>query len=316
MKKYLVILLILFVVQKSFSQTEATDADTTISNNKSSFVGTDTVWRTSGAFGINFTNVGLNNWAGGGQNALSFTGVFLGTNEYHKKRVHWSNLLDIAYGFQRLGSKSAPFRKSDDRIYVQTKLAYEQTQKLRYAFLLDFRSQFSEGFNYYDNIQKDSSVKISNFLAPAYITASLGLEYLPFKSTSIMFSPVSAKYTVVNDAELSAQGAYGVAPGQVIRKEYGISLMVKYKADIMKNVTFASQLYLFDNYNNLNVDVFWDCFLYLKVNKFLTTTFTTNLIYDDDINITRDNGTVGPAIQFKNVLAVGITYRINGYGVR
>ncbi|MGN6647292.1 MAG: DUF3078 domain-containing protein [Cytophaga sp.] len=279
-------------------------------------LGKDTVWRSSIAFGINFSNVGLNNWAGGGQNAMSFVGVSVGTVEYHKNKVHWNNFLDVAYGFQRLGSKSAPFRKSDDRIYFQTKFAYEQTSKLRYAALADFRSQFAQGFNYYDNIKKDSAVKISDFLAPAYITASLGLEYLPFKSTSIIFSPVSAKYTIVNDAALSDSGAYGVARGQRIRKEYGVSMMVKYKADIVKNVTFATQLYLFDNYNNFNVDVFWDCFLYLKVNKYLTTTFTTNLIYDDDINIKRDNGTVGPAVQFKNVLAVGLVYKLNGYGVR
>jgi len=312
MKKCLLIVLILTASQHVFGQMDsvAVAADT-IKPKK----GIDTLWRSSAAFGINFTNVGLNNWSGGGQNALSFTGVFVGSVAYHKNKVHWNNFLDLAYGLTRLGN-STPYRKSDDRMYFQTKFAYEQTSKLRYAALADFRSQFAEGFNYYDKVKPDSSVKISNFLAPAYVTASLGIEYLPFKSTSIIFSPLSAKYTIVDDAELSAQGAYGVAKGQRLRKEYGVSLMLKYKADIMKNVTFATQLYLFDNYKNVNVDVFWDCFLYLKVNKYLTTTFTTNLIYDDDIDITRDNGTVGPATQFKNVLAVGLVYKLNGYGVR
>jgi hypothetical protein len=313
MKKYLLMVLIAIASQHVFAQVDsvAVVADT-VKIDK----GKDTLWRSSIAFGINFTNVGLNNWAGGGQNALSFTGVVVGSIEYHKDRVHWSNLLDVAYGFQRLGKKESPFRKSDDRMYFQTKFAYEQTKKLRYAALVDFRSQFAEGFNYYDNVQLDSSVKISDFLAPAYITASIGLEYLPFKSTSMIFSPVSAKYTIVNDQALSDSGAYGVERGQRIRKEYGVSFMLKYKAEIMKNVSFATQLYLFDNYKNFNVDVFWDCFLYLKVNKYLTTTFTTNLIYDDDINITRDNGSVGPAIQFKNVLAVGLVYKLNGYGIK
>ena len=313
MKKFLLSIIVLAYSQIAFAQLDSVAAAAQIVKTK---FGTDTLWRSSAAFGINFTNVGLNNWAGGGQNALSFTGVFVGTVAYHKDKVHWNNFLDLAYGFTRLGKNSAPYRKSDDRIYFQTKFAYEHNSKLRYAALADFRSQFAQGYNYYDNIKPDSSVKISNFLAPAYVTASLGLEYLPFKSTSIIFSPVSAKYTIVDDEELSAQGAFGVAKGQKLRKEYGVSLMAKYKADIMKNVTFATQLYLFDNYNNFNVDVFWDCFLYLKVNKFLTTTFTTNLIYDDDVNITRDNGTVGPAVQFKNVLAVGIVYKLNGYGVR
>lgn len=313
MKKYLLIALILGASQHVFGQMDsvAVAADTIKPK-----IGLDTLWRSSAAFGINFTNVGLNNWSGGGQNAFSLTSVFVGSIAYDKNKVHWNNFLDLAYGVTRIGRNSAPYRKSDDRIYFQTKFAYEQNSKLRYAALADFRSQFAEGYNYYDNVKPDSSLKISNFLAPAYVTVSLGLEYLPFKNASIIFSPLAAKYTIVNDAELSAQGAFGVAEGQRIRKEYGVSLMAKYKVDIMKNVSFATQLYLFDNYKNLNVDVFWDCFLYLKVNKYLTTTFTTNLIYDDDINITRDNGSVGPATQFKNVLAVGIVYKLNGYGVR
>jgi hypothetical protein len=313
MKKFLFSILIFSLAQISYAQMDsiAVAADT-VKTKK----GVDTLWRSSIAFGINFSNVGLNNWAGGGQNALSFVGVVVGSIAYDKDRVHWNNYLDLAYGFQRLGKNDAPFRKSDDRMYFQTKFGYEQTKKLRYTVLADFRSQFAEGFNYYDNIKRDSAVKISNFLAPAYITASIGLEYLPFKSLSMIFSPVSAKYTVVNDRQLSDSGAYGVTRGQTLRKEYGVSFMLKYKADIMKNVTFSTQLYLFDNYKNLNVDVFWDCFLYLKVNKYLTTTFTTNLIYDDDIRITRDNGSVGPAIQFKNVLAVGLVYKLNGYGVK
>ncbi|WP_018344063.1 DUF3078 domain-containing protein [Cytophaga aurantiaca] len=313
MKKYLLGVCILIASHQAFAQVDSIASAAQMVKTKK---GTDTLWRNTIAFGINFSNVGLNNWAGGGQNAMSFVGVVVGTVAYHKDRVHWNNFLDLAYGFQRLGNKSAPFRKSDDRIYFQTKFAYEQTKKLRYAALADFRSQFAQGFNYYDNVKKDSSVKISDFLAPAYIKASIGLEYLPFKSTSIIFSPVAAKYTIVNDQALSDSGAYGVKRGQTLRKEYGVSFMLKYKADIFKNVTFATQLYLFDNYNNFNVDVFWDCFLYLKVNKFLTTTFTTSLIYDDDINITRDNGSVGPAVQFKNVLAVGLVYKLNGYGIK
>jgi hypothetical protein len=313
MKKYLLSVLILISSYHGFAQISNIAAAADMVNADK---GKDTLWRSSIAFGINFSNVGLNNWAGGGQNAMSFVGVVVGSIGYDKKRVHWNNYLDVAYGFQRLGNKTAPYRKTDDRMYVQTKFAYEHTKKIRYAALVDFRSQFAQGFIYYDNIKSDSSVKISNFLAPAYITASLGLEYLPFKSTSIIFSPVSAKYTIVDDTELSAKGAYGVTPGKKLRKEYGVSMMIKYKADIFKNVSFATQLYLFDNYNNVNVDVFWDCFLYLKVNKYLTTTFATNLIYDDDIKIARDNGSVGPAIQFKNVLAVGLDYKLNGYGVR
>ena len=277
---------------------------------------TDTVWRRGVAFGVNYTNVGLSNWAGGGQNAMSLTGLFVGTLDYKKTNWEWHNIMDLAYGFQRLGSSTAPFRKSDDRMYFQSKVSYSTNPKIKYTALTEFRSQFTEGFRYYDDVKRDSSVLISNIFAPAYLTIALGIDYQPAKNLSIFVSPLTAKYTFVQDKTLSDAGAYGVTPGKTLRGEYGASILAKYKIDIMKNVSFSTQLYLFNNYNNVNVDVFWDNFFYLKVNRFLTTTFSTNLIYDDDINVLRDNGTVGPSIQFKNVLAVGLVFKLNGYGIR
>ena len=272
----------------------------------------DTVWRQGASFGLNFTNVGLNNWSAGGQSMIAFTGIFSGNLDYAKKKFEWHNSLDIAYGFQRLGNKSAPYRKSDDRIYFQTKASFVHNSKLHVTALADFRSQFSQGYIYYT----DSSKLISNFLAPAYITGSLGLEYLPFKGMSILASPVALRYTIVDDKYLSSIGAFGITPGQTLRKEYGTSLMIKYKVDVVKNVTYSTQLYLFDKYKNINVDVYWDNYIYMKVNSFLTTTFSTNLIYDNSIQVHRDNGTVGPAIQFKRVLSVGIVYKLSGVGLR
>jgi hypothetical protein len=312
MKRYILACLLCISSQLVFAQPSDSLANVTkiIQSPK------DTIWTRSATFGLNFNNVSLNNWSGGGQSALSFTAIVLGNLNYHKERVHWSNFIDLAYGVQRVGKSSVPFKKTEDRIYFQTKFAYEHTKKIRYAALADFRSQFADGYTYYDDLPIDSAKKISNFLAPAFVTVSLGIEYVPFKSTSLLFSPVSAKYTIVNNTRLSNLGAYGVTQGSKFREEYGMSFTFRYKAEVVKNVTFATQLFLFDNYKNTNVDVFWDCFLFLKVNKYLTTTFTTNLIYDDDFDVVRDNGTVGPAIQFKSVLAIGLIYKLSGYGVR
>jgi hypothetical protein len=48
----------------------------------------------------------------------------------------------------------------------------------------------------------------------------------------------------------------------------------------------------------------------MKVNKYINVSLSTNLIYDQDIQITRKDETVGPAVQFKEVLAVGFSYTI------
>ena len=50
----------------------------------------------------------------------------------------------------------------------------------------------------------------------------------------------------------------------------------------------------------------------MKINKYLTATLTTHLIYDDDIIISREvDGKIkeGPTTQFKEVFGVGFSYK-------
>jgi hypothetical protein len=74
---------------------------------------------------------------------------------------------------------------------------------------------------------------------------------------------------------------------------------------------------LFSNYQNnpQNIDVSWETIIGLKVNRFITTTITTHLIYDDDIDIgvdRNDDGVIdgsGPRTQFKEVIGVGLNVK-------
>jgi hypothetical protein len=61
--------------------------------------------------------------------------------------------------------------------------------------------------------------------------------------------------------------------------------------------------------------VSWETIIALKVNKFITTTITSHLVYDDDITIavdTNDDGIIdesGPRTQFKEVIGVGLNVK-------
>jgi hypothetical protein len=56
----------------------------------------------------------------------------------------------------------------------------------------------------------------------------------------------------------------------------------------------------------------WENTLFLKVNKYLSTTIGTMLIYDDNISATDNNGqSIGPRVQFKEVLSVGFAYKFS-----
>ena len=131
-----------------------------------------------------------------------------------------------------------------------------------------------------------------------------------------MFSPFTGKTTFVYDFTLSQAGAFGVTPGENVRNEFGAFVKMLYTDEIMKNVTFKGRLELFSNYfnNPQNIDINAEALFDFKINKWLSASWSSTLIYDDDIKIQRTNedgtdlGTPVALAQIKNILSIGLRY--------
>lgn len=267
-------------------------------------------WTTGGITNINFSQTALSNWAAGGQNSIAANGLVSLFAKYKKGKSTWDNTLDVGYGVVK--QEGLDLQKSDDRIEFTSKYGQFAFTNWFYSALLNFRTQMAPGYKY-----PDDSTKISDLLAPAYITLALGMDYKPNDNLTLLFAPLTGKITIVNDDTLSAAGAFGVEPGEIVRYEFGASFTGAYKITVMKNVDFQTKLNLFSNYieNPENIDVNWETLIAMKINKFLTASITTNLIYDDDIDISVDNNddgvidAIGPRTQFKEVLAVGVSFK-------
>lgn len=269
-------------------------------------------WNKGGTVNLNFSQVALSNWAGGGQNTITGNGLVSLFANYKKGKTAWDNSLDLAYGLTSLDNSD--FFKSDDRIELNSKYGRQlkEGSKWYYGALLNFRSQFADGFA----TPGDTNV-ISKFMAPGYLTFALGFDYKPNDVFTLFISPLSTKTTFVLDNKLSAIGAYGVDTNAKVRFELGGLLQAKYQKDIMENVNLKTQLTLFSNYldNPQNVDVFWETLLSMKVNKYITASISATLIYDHDVDIAvdRDNDGIkegtGPRLQFKQALNVGFAYK-------
>lgn len=300
MKNTLLLALILSLVNLTYSQTDSTNTtkkDTTY-------------WTKGGSFNLNFTRVSLNNWAGGGDNSLSLASMLKLFANYKKEKHAWDNSLDIAYGVAKIGENS--FRKSDDQLIFLSKYGYKIKENINFSALVDFRSQVAPGYTYSNDptdANKEISTKISSFLAPAYIIKSIGIEYKKGEFFAVV-SPLTGKTTIVNDEELSSFGAFGVEPGENLRFELGALLKAGYKTSLMKNVDFSTNVTFFSAYDRAeHIDVTWETTTQFKINDYLSTTFTTQLLYDDDIDILRSDDTVGPAVQYKDVLNIGLLYK-------
>lgn len=272
----------------------------------------DPVWKKSGTLNFSFANVGLSNWAAGGQNSISI-GTILDLKAIRTgEKSIWENDLRIQYGMARVGENDKNlFKKTDDAFIFTSKYGYKlKNTKWNFTQIVDFRSQMVGGYLYNRDslgVEQEADL-ISKFLAPGYLLLATGIEYKT-KHFSISYAPLTAKFTFVTDDALSAIGAFGVEKGKKSRSELGSSLMNTFEFEPMENVKFKSSLTLFANYQTLSqIDVAWETLLVFKVNKYLTTSFGTHLIYDHDILIAQEDGTSKRAIQFKNVLNINVGF--------
>jgi hypothetical protein len=306
MKKILSIIIFVVISLSAYCQT--TEAEEKL---KTLPADTVTGWNYGGTIATALSQVSLTNWASGGQNSISVNGMLSLFARYKKGNMLWENYLDLAYGTVKQG-KDSDWLKSDDKIDLTSKYGQKASAHWYYAGLVNIKSQMTPGYNY-----PNTTNKISDFLAPAYLLGAIGMDYKPSDSFTAFLSPLTAKVTIVNDQVLANAGAFGVDPGKKSRSEFGGYTRFFFKYEIMKNVNLQTKLDLFSNYlhNPQNIDISWETLISMKVNKYISATITTHLIYDDDIDIVVEKDAfgnptkVGPRIQFKEVLGIGFSYK-------
>lgn len=265
------------------------------------------IWETGGIFNLNFGQGSQSNWAAGGDDFSLSIASYLGFYAFYKKdKYSWDNTIDLNYGL--VNTTSLGTRKNDDRIDFLSKVGYALNPKLNVAGLLNFHSQFSKGYNYNNDGTKDL---LSNFLAPGYVLLSLGLDSKPAEGLSIFVSPITSRWTIVNDDTLSAKGAYGVTPGKKVKNEIGAFASITYIKNLSKVIAYNGRLDLFSNYvhNPQNVDVMMNNMFTAKLSKVLTASLGLNLIYDDDVKLFGPNHN-SPALQLKSLIAVGLSVKL------
>ncbi|NLA25026.1 MAG: DUF3078 domain-containing protein [Bacteroidales bacterium] len=267
-------------------------------------------WKRGGIFNLSFSQLTLHNWVAGGQNSITGTSFLNLYANYKGENYTWDNTLDIGYGLIKQGKEG--FIKSDDKFEVSSKYGQYAFKHWYYSGLIDFKTQFAPG---YRNV--NDSIKISDFLSPAVTNIALGMDFKPNDNLSVLISPLTGKFTLVLDENLSNAGAYGLEPGKTLRSELGAYVKILYKADILTNVSFHTKLDLFSNYLHKpqNIDINWENLIALKINDYLSASILFHLIYDDDILIGIDTDNDGeidkysPKVQLKELFGLGLMFK-------
>jgi hypothetical protein len=283
-------------------------------------------WKKGGFGAVNFNAVGLNNWAAGGVQAISVTGLGNLFANYKFENLTWENNLDVAYGVVK--NQNEDLRKNEDKIDLLSKVGSRATDKLNYAALVNFKSQFAEGFDF--NSENEDRPVISRFLAPAFILASAGMDYKVNEHLAVYLSPATGKFTIVNDPAIANQNIYiplvldangNPFYSNSFRSEFGALMNIFYQQDLTKKINLRSKLDLFNNFtdinraNRKNIDVNWETNLGMKISEYIGVSLFTHFIYDNDIDIALDFDTdgnptrFGPRLQQKVVFGLGASYK-------
>lgn len=286
-------------------------------------IGFDTTnmgWKTGGMFNLTFSQLSLTNWATGGENSYSGNILLNLFAKYNKKYLSLENYFDFGYGLMK--QSSSKYRKTDDKIDFSSKLGYMLQKKSFFTVLLNFKTQTMPGYNY-----PNDTVKISDFLSPAYLVFASGFDYKT-DVFSLFIAPITSKITIVNSPYLANLGSFGVDAAQydnngtLIKKgkhsrvEYGGYIKSMFTFKHKEFITMSSKIELFSNYfkNPENIDIYWENLINIKLSKYLAFSLNTIMIYDDDIDITiKDkSGAItgkGPRLQFKEVVGIGFSYK-------
>lgn len=290
------IVVVFFVLFGQNIQAQQNAADTVVSEIR--------YWDTKGSIALNFSQVSLSNWAGGGESSISISSLVNLNATYSKGKSIWENRLDVAYGLIRQGETPPnDFRKTDDLLNVLTRYNYRIKEEFYITALADYRTQMAEGFDFKaDENGVIVRQKISDFMAPGFLVASLGATYKKPNYYSVTLSPFTGKFTFVLNDSLSAAGAFGLEPGERMRSEAGAALNSTFQRTLYTNIDFQTSLNLFAGYKTFShVDVNWEGVLFMKVNKYIKSSVSAQLIYDHDII---------QKTQWRNVINVGFVLDI------
>jgi hypothetical protein len=270
-------------------------------------------WKKKLVFNLNLNQAAFSsNWTGGGINSIGLNSLFNYKANYAKNKTSWDNEIGLIYGF--VNNSGQGYRKTLDRIFLDTKVGYKFSQKWDLFSSLNFISQFSKGFKYENDINGvEQELLISDFMAPAFVTMALGVEYHPVDYFKVRISPFAPRVTVLNDnngrfAAVDSIAPYGVEVGEDIRFEWlAFQLTADFDKEIAKNINLKWRYLLFANYETLEaktIDHRLDLMITAKVNQFISVGLGGIMLYDYD----QDD-----EVQLSQMFNIGFAYSFQNY---
>ena len=258
-------------------------------------------WTKGGNASLMFSQSAFNHdWTGGGTNNVAGNLAISYAFNYKKDKWAWDNNIYIDYGLTKLQDYKFT-RKTNDRFEINSVLGKQATEFWYYSLFLNFKTQLTDGYKY----TATDRTLINKLLSPGYLQSGIGMLWKKSDNLKVNLAPVTAKIVTARKQFTSPTSAnyianfYGVEDNKNIRFELGFSANAYAKFNIMDNVSLENILSLYSNYLDKpqNIDIDYTLNAVLTINKYLSTNFTFQAIYDDN---------AARAVQIREVFGLGV----------
>lgn len=335
MRRFLIIIIAIFATLSSSFAQDGNDAQKAAAEAAAALMQTPKAeqkaqkpnyWKNSVQFDIGFNQTSLTNWAAGGYNTMVLNSSIDAKAGYERDLLKWNNRLQLKYSFLWSADKKNLLQKSNDLIYLESRLAYKAAKdsKWNYSVSFDLRSQFSDSYDKYklneQTNQWEGTLK-SGFISPAYANIALGMEWEPADWFSANIAPLTGGFTICTIPSLRKKYGMRLRDPQLDGSldshyrsalfQFGAQIKMNFNTSINDNLRYETQLVLFTDYLNkpfTYTRINWDNKMSVMVAKYFKISFSTWLIYDPIVIIDGRQ-----RMQFKEFFEIGFSYTIKNY---
>ena len=260
-------------------------------------------WTHKGNGYVQFTQHYISdNWYKGGEstNAL-LSGLVLEANFDDRQRIEFENKLEIKLGFVTAPSDTVhKYKTNADLLRLSSKLGVKAFKNWYYTLAGEFKTQF------FGNYKTNTNDMISNFLSPAQLDITLGMDFKQNKknySLSLLGSPLAYTFMYISNDKITDPGAFNVDPGHKTANLFGSKFTGNLTWTIIPSIVWESKLEYFTTYDTVIAS--WENTFNFVLNRYLSTKLFVHARYDDGVTLTEDNKSY---FQLQELLSFGLNY--------
>lgn len=260
-------------------------------------------WKKTAAASMQFSQYSISdNWYQGGESTNALLSELKLTANYDDRQgVQFDNSLEIKLGFITAPSDTAhSYKTNADLFRLNSKLGIRAIKNLFYTIAAEFKTQF------FPNYETNTNDMISNFLSPAQLDLSVGMDYKLDKKKyklSLMGAPFSYTFVYISNDKIINPSSFNVKPGHSSANLFGSKITANIDWKITKNISYLTKFEYFTTYDKVIAN--WENTFNFQLNRYLSTKLFIHARYDDGVTLTEENDTY---FQLKEMLTFGLSY--------